>query len=66
MAWQEMTREDGLWATRLIARFDEEQIRTAVGLARYSRKEDADYIYRTLLERRRKIFKHYGISLRTK
>ena len=63
MAWQEMTREDGLWAARLIARFSEEQIRTAVDFARYSRKEDADYIYRTLLERRRKILNHYNFDV---
>ena len=62
MAWRDMTPEDGLWAARLIARFSEAQIRAAVDLARYSRKEDADYIYRTLLARRKKILDHYELA----
>ena len=61
MAWAEMTREDALWAAGLIARYTEEQIRTAVDLARYSRTEDADYVYKTLLERRKKILDYYQI-----
>jgi hypothetical protein len=63
MAWREMTPGDGLWAARLIARFSEEQIRTAVELARYTHGEDTDYIYRTLLERRRTILDHYNIEI---
>jgi hypothetical protein len=62
MAWAEMTREDGLWAARLIARYSEEQIKTAVDLARYSRAEDAEYVYRTLLERRKKILDFYTVK----
>jgi len=62
MAWAEMTREDALWAAGLIGRYTEEQIRTAVDLARYTRTEDADYVYKTLLERRKKILDYYQIK----
>lgn len=62
MAWLAMTREDGLWAARLLARYREDQIRTAVDLARYTRREDADYVYTTLCERRRAILKEFGLG----
>jgi hypothetical protein len=62
MAWAEMTREDALWAAGLIARYTPEQIRTAVDLARYSRTEDADYVYKTLLARRQKILDYYNVK----
>jgi len=62
LAWSEMTREDGLWAARLIAQYSDEQVRAAVDLARYRRREDAEYVCRTLRERRRKILDFYGLS----
>jgi len=62
MAWEEMTREDALWAAGLIARYTPEQIRTAVDLARYTRAEDADYVYKTLLARRQKILDYYNVK----
>ena len=60
MAWAEMTAEDGRWAAGVIAGYSEEQIRTAVDLARYTRAEDADYVYKTLLARRQRILDHYN------
>jgi len=62
MAWMAMTREDGLWAARLLASYSEEQIRTVIDLASYTRKEDSDYIFRTLLERRTKILREFGLA----
>lgn len=60
MAWAEMTGEDGRWAAGVIAGYSEDQIRTAVDLARYTRAGDADYVYKTLLARRRKILDYYN------
>jgi hypothetical protein len=62
MAWAEMTKEDGRWAAGIIASYSEEQIRTAVDLARYTRAADADYVYKTLLARRRKILDCYMVK----
>ncbi|MDD5557012.1 MAG: hypothetical protein PHN82_07160 [bacterium] len=62
MAWRAMTREDALWAAGLIARYSPGQVRTAVELARYARREDADHVFRTLMERRRRILDHYGAA----
>lgn len=61
LAWAEMTREDGLWAAKLIASYTDAQVRAVVGLAKYSRPADADYIYRTLMERRKRILDFYGV-----
>lgn len=62
LAWAEMTREDALWAANLIARYSDAQVRAAVDLACYSHAEDADYVYRTLLERRKRILDFYGVK----
>jgi hypothetical protein len=62
MAWAEMTREDALWAANLIARYTDAQVRAAVDLACYSRAEDADFVCRTLLDRRKRILDFYGVK----
>lgn len=62
MAWAEMTGEDGRWAAGVIAAYSPEQIRSAVDLARYTRPEDADYVYKTLLSRRQKILDYYNVK----
>ncbi len=62
LAWAEMTREDGLWAAGLIASYTGEQVRAAVDLARYTNPADADYVFRTLMERRRRILEFYGLA----
>jgi len=62
MAWAEMTREDALWAANLMAKYTDAQVRAAVDLARYTRPQDADYIFRTLMERRKRILDFYGVK----
>ncbi len=62
LAWAEMTREDALWAANLIAQYGDAQVRAAVDLACYSRAEDADYVYRTLMERRKRILDFYDVK----
>jgi len=52
IAFEDMTEADARWMARRIASFTEEQIRAAVRAARYSRKEDEDYIVRVLITRR--------------
>jgi len=54
-----MTDQDAFWATRIILSFSEPELRSIVKTAEYSNPEDADYIVRTLLERRRIIAGHW-------
>lgn len=62
LAWAEMTREDGLWAAGLMAKYTDAQMRAIVGLAKYSRPEDADYVFNTLMARRKRILEFYGVK----
>ena len=52
-----MRPEDAFWAARIIARFDEPAVRAIVGKGRYSDPAAADYIVKTLMERRAKILR---------
>jgi hypothetical protein len=56
-AFDRMRPEDAFWAARIIARFDEPAVRAIVGKGRYSDPRAADYIVRTLMERREKILR---------
>jgi len=57
--FEEMTDEDAFWATRIILSFTEAELQSIVGTARYSNSRDADYVLRTLLERRRTIARYW-------
>jgi hypothetical protein len=59
LAYEDMDEEDARWAARIIGSFSDEMIETIVGLARYSRAEDAAYMARTLEERRDIIVRTY-------
>jgi len=59
-AFDEMSDEDARWMAGLIAAFTEDRVRAIVKGARYSRKEDEDYVVRVLMARRRRILETYG------
>lgn len=54
-AFDRMTDEDGRWMARRIANFTEEHLRAIIAEARLSHTSDADYLLKSLLERRRRI-----------
>lgn len=56
-AFERMRPEDAFWAARIIARFDEPAVRAIVGKGRYTDPAAADFIVRTLMERRAKILR---------
>lgn len=51
-AFKRLTRADGFWAAKQIAAFRDDDIRAVVSAGQYSASEDADYIAKTLIERR--------------
>lgn len=56
-AFDRMRPEDAFWAARIIARFDEPAVRAIVAKGRYSDPAAADYVVRTLMERREKVLR---------
>lgn len=56
-AFDRMRAEDAFWAARIIARFDEPAVRAIVGKGRYSDPRAAEFIVRTLMERRDKVLR---------
>jgi len=59
MPFDNMTREDAYWATRIILSFTEDQLLQIVKTAEFTDPKVTDYVYRVLLERRRLIAKHW-------
>lgn len=53
------TRADGFWAAKIIMAFSDADIREMVKTGRLSRPEDADYLVKTLSERRDLIGKYW-------
>ena len=64
IAFEDMTEEDGRWMAAKIFALSDEQIRSVVKAAQYTRREDEDYIVRVLIARRNVIGRAYGIGLR--
>jgi len=54
-----MTDLDAFWATRVILSFSEDDLRKIVETAEYSGANTANYILRTLLERRRMVARYW-------
>jgi hypothetical protein len=52
VAFQNMSVADGYWAAKVVMSFTDEQIRAAVAAGEYSDPEAAEYLTRTLIERR--------------
>ena len=59
MPFQNMTREDAFWGTRIILSFSEDELSNIVKTAEYSNPRASEYVLRTLLERRRLIAAHW-------
>jgi hypothetical protein len=59
MPFDNMTREDAHWATRVILSFSEDDLLNIVKTAEYTNPRATDYMFRTLLERRRLIAAHW-------
>ncbi|HKY62205.1 MAG TPA: hypothetical protein VJR29_02210 [bacterium] len=53
--FQNMTYRDAFWAAKILTKLSDEDIRAIVAEGRYSDPEAADYIAKTLIERRNKI-----------
>ncbi len=58
-AFERMLPEDAFWAVRILMRLGEESIRAVVRTGQLLEAESEEYLVRTLLERRRKIVRHY-------
>ena len=54
-AFQNMRPDDAFWGARLVSRFSDDLIRAIVGQVEYDDARAADYVARTLIERRDKI-----------
>ena len=59
MPFDNMTRDDAFWATRIVMSFDDAQIRRMVETAEYSDPKVTDHITRTLIARRQLIIRHW-------
>ena len=51
-AFENMTHRDGYWGAKIVMSFTDEQIKAAVSAADYSDQDAADYLGRTIIERR--------------
>ncbi len=58
-AFERMLPEDAFWAVRILMRLNEESIRAVVRTGQLVDAQSEEYLVRTLLERRRKIVRHY-------
>ena len=58
-AYDERTERDVRWGARIVAAFTDEHIRAAVALGQYSDPRAAEYIVKTLIERRDKIVRRW-------
>ena len=58
-AFERMLPEDAFWAVRILMRLNEESIRAVVRTGQLVDAGSEEYLVRTLLERRRKIVRHY-------
>jgi hypothetical protein len=54
-AFDDATTADLRWAAERIVRFNDDQIRAVVALAKFSHERDADYVAQTLMARRERI-----------
>ena len=64
-AFERMLPEDAFWAVRILMRLNEESIRAVVRTGQLVDAESEEYLVRTLLERRRKIVRHYLAGINT-
>ncbi len=58
-AFDKMTPQDALWATRTVMRFSDEAIRAIVERGEIDQAEASDYLVKVLIERRNRIVSYY-------
>lgn len=58
-AFENMTERDGYWGAKIVMSITDEHIRAAVESARYSDQAAAEYLVRTLIERRDRVGRRY-------
>ncbi len=58
-AFEKMTPQDALWATRTVMRFGDEAVRAIVKTGKIDNPEAENYLVDTLIERRDKIVRYY-------
>ena len=58
-AFDKMTPQDALWATRTVMRFDDEAVRAIVRTGDYDDPAAEEYVAKALIERRDKIVRYY-------
>ena len=58
-AFDKMTPQDALWATRTVMRFSDDAVRAIVATGRYDDPEASQLVTESLIERRDKIVRYY-------
>ncbi len=58
-AFQRMTELDAFWGAKIVMSFSDEDIRTIVATGEYANPEDAEYVAKTLIERRDKTGRYW-------
>ncbi|HSN28187.1 MAG TPA: hypothetical protein VLT45_18000 [Kofleriaceae bacterium] len=58
-AFLRATERDNAWMARKIAAFSPDDVKKFVDLGRWSKPETADYVYKLLMERQRRILRRY-------
>jgi hypothetical protein len=59
IVFDNMTKEDAFWATRIILSFSEPELRSIVEAGQYSDPKSVDYMLRTLMERRQMVARYW-------
>src|SRR5688572_4409871 len=59
MPFDNMTREDAYWATRMILAFSEAELRQIIDTAEYTDPKAAEHIFKTLVDRRQQIARYW-------
>jgi hypothetical protein len=62
-AFERMSAEDGYWAAKIVARFDDDAVRALVASGGYEDASGRQHLVDTLLKRRDKILAHYLTQL---
>lgn len=58
-AFEQLTPQDGYWGAKIVMAFSDDDLRALVETGEYSEPAAADYLLRTLIERRDKIGRHW-------
>jgi len=58
-AFENCTNLDGFWGAKIVMSFTDEQLKAVVDIGQYSNPEAAEYILRTLIQRRDKIGRYW-------